>query len=169
MKNEKIEIQETKDHPLLEKLARERGQEVENEITKRIVKSWFAFKRGEVVGGIGIFKWNGSFVLDYSFVTEDKRLVREKLLRQALLFVQKKGINKIYYIRGAPEHLFPIRRFGFREIHWRDLPPVYRDFSLSICDKCPAEKKSTCNPIAMVRETWQVTQVSFLKEYASSH
>jgi N-acetylglutamate synthase-like GNAT family acetyltransferase len=152
---EGIKIEEVKDFPLLAKLAAEMGQEVDNGITRRIVKGWFALKGKKIVGGIGIFRWDGSYTLEYSFATEDKELVQENLMKQVLLFGQKEGIDKVYYIRGAPDHLFPIRKFGFKEIHWRNLPPVYRELSELICDKCPEEIKSVCNPVAMVLEFGQ--------------
>lgn len=147
-----IEIKEVKDYPLLEKLAQEMGQEADHEITKRIVKGWFATKGGKITGGIGIFKWDGEYSLEYSFADEDQNLVQENLMKQVLLFCQKEGIERIYYIRGAPDHLFPIKKFGFKEIHWRNLPPIYREFSEIMCDKCPEEIKKVCNPVALVLE-----------------
>lgn len=147
---EGIEIQKVKDYPLLEKLAQEEGQEVGHQITQKIVKGWFALKGKKIIGGIGVFKWGDNFTLEYSFSTEDREVVQENLMKSVLLFCQKNGIGKIYYIRGAPDHLFPIEKFGFREIHWRDLPPNYRDFSLAMCDKCSEEVKRVCNPVAMM-------------------
>lgn len=147
-----IKIQEVEDYPLLEKLAQETGQESDHKITKRIVKGWFALKGGRIVGGVGIFKWANNYTLEYAFASEDREVVQENLMKEVLLFCQKNKIGQIYYIRGAPDHLFSIERFGFKEIHWRDLPPIYRDFSLGMCDKCPAEIKKVCNPVAMKLE-----------------
>ena len=147
-----IEIEETRDYPLLEKLAHECGQEVDHEMTKRITRAWFARKGKKIIGGIGIFNWDGYYTLDYSFATEDRELVQENLMKEVLLYAQKNKIEKIYYIRGAPDHLFAVERFGFKELHWRLLPTIYRDFSTKMCDNCPPEIKKVCHPVAMVLE-----------------
>lgn len=144
-----ITIELTKEIPLLEKFAQEKGQETSHEITKRVEKAWFAYKGGKVIGGIGIFKWDKDYTLDYYFAMEDKELIQENLMKRVLLYALKNKVNKIFLIRGAPDYDFFVERFGFRQIHWKDLPKIYRNFSLSMCDKCPKERSSICNPIAM--------------------
>jgi N-acetylglutamate synthase-like GNAT family acetyltransferase len=145
-----IEIKEIKEYPLIEKLALEQGQEVSREITRRVEKAWFAYRENRVIGGIGIFKWRKDYSLEYYFATENIEIVQENLMKYVLLYAQKKNIKTLYLIRGAPEYMFSTKRFGFKQIHFRDLPPDYRNFTFNMCDSCPKERKAVCNPVAMM-------------------
>jgi N-acetylglutamate synthase-like GNAT family acetyltransferase len=143
-------IEETRDLATLARMAYKAGQESADKVTRQMVKGWIAARDGKTIGGLGLFKWNNEFTLDYLFDTSGGScsITSQKLILVAIDYIRRRGGKRVYFIKGPENYQFFIDKMGFRHIPLNRLPKDYFYYTRDTCSKCKYYKK-TCVPYAL--------------------
>lgn len=143
-------IEETKDFGLVERLAKECGEETSLDSTSRIVKAWFYKREGKTLGSIALCKWNEAYAIDYvAALGSKKEEITKELMLASLAEAKKLGGSEAFFVRGPNSYKDFTKKFGFSLITMMEVPKEYREFTFASCAKCQKFQKE-CVPAPMV-------------------
>ena len=142
-----VRLTQTNNIDKIETLALGIGQESTIDCLDRFIVGWIAQVDNEAIGGVGIFKYDDGFVIDYLSPSVD--ISNQQIVCLLIKKVTDEAHSAKYFplsiVRDQKDVAFFVQQCGFDEVSLNDLPCLYMIRTKELCSKCDKYSKE-CMP-----------------------